>query len=215
MRRSNPITTQRIVQLKGKYGVAALPAITARVAREELAKVMAEAPAPYRQFVDGAEGAPLEHVRPGGVIMFKFSRIAPVIDWIYEELLRRSPVGPDKGGHYRDDHWLFVNGEKVDVPELERTAVIKPGSEIIIIDARPYARKIEAGASLQAPDGVYELTATAARNRFPFAEIAFGYRPALAGAQRLLSTSHRSEHHRAAAKKADNRYPAIIIKAGG
>jgi hypothetical protein len=213
MRRSNPISTQRIVQLKGKYGAAALPRITAQVAREELAKVMAEAPAPYTQFVDGAEGAPLENVRPGGVILFKFNRIGPVFDWIYQELLSRSPVGPDKDGHYRDDHWVFLNGDRVEAPDIERTLLVSAGSEIVIADLRPYSRKIEAGESVQAPDGVYEITVIAARKKFPEANIQFAYRGFLVNSQKTLNPRSQRAIVRRTANQSDRRFPCIVLTA--
>jgi hypothetical protein len=213
MRRSNPISTLRIVQIKGQIGIAALPAITARVAREELAKVMAEAPAPYTQYVDGAKGAPLDNVRAGGVILFRFNRIGPVFDWIYQELLSRSPVGPDKDGHYRDDHWVFLNGDRIEAPEVETTLLVGAGSEIVIADLRPYARKIESGESVQAPDGVYEVTAIGARKKFPDADIQFTYRGFLVNSQKTLNpNSHRSIVRRTA-NRSDNRFPCIVLTA--
>lgn len=213
MRRSNPITTAQIVTIKGRYSREQLPRITARVAREELAKVQAVAPAPYKTFVDGREGAPLESVSPGGTILFRFQRVAQAIDWIYAELLSRSPLGPDKDGHYRDDHFLFINDVQVSVAQgapLE----IPPGATLVFLDDKPYSRKIELGESFQATDGVYELTARDARKQFPSADISFTYRALMSGA--LVDTTAivgGSKRGAKVANKSSLRYPAITLRA--
>jgi len=203
MRRSNPISMQQIVRIKGNVSKELLPKLTANVARFELAKVLAAAPAPYRTFVDGREGVREEEVRAGGMIVYKFSRIAPALDWIWQELVTRSPVGPDKGGHYRDDHWFFVNGVRTAIPEGGEAIAIPPGTEVTFADLRPYARKIEMGRSLQAPDGVYEMTAKAAKKQFPFLDIEFTYR-AFAQGGAVTNPKHKS--------KSKNRYPVIIVR---
>lgn len=203
MRRSIPISTQQIVRIKGKVRRELLPALTAKVAREELAKVQAVAPAPYRLFVDGREGAREDDVKPGGFILYEFQRTASALDWIWEQLVMRSPVGPDKGGHYRDDHWLFVNGVRVPVPEPGQPIEIVPGAEVMFSDLRPYARKLELGHSLQAPDGIYEMTAKAAKKQFPWLDIEFNYR-AFAGGGAVTSRKRKA--------KSELRYPVIIIR---
>lgn len=213
MRRSNPISTTQIEQIKGKFSRQELPRITARVAREKLAEQLAVAPAPYRTYVDGIESAALESVRPGGIILFRFARIGPVIDWIYAELLDRSPVGPDKDGHYRDDHKLFINGIEVSAGDGAEI-IIPPGAECIFLDTKPYSRKIEIGRSLQAPDGVYELTARAARKKFPDADIGFTYRAIMGGS--MVGADVISGGSKRGAKLANRRslrYPAIIVQA--
>ncbi len=218
--RSNPITVSRLIELKGRIGAAALPALTAKVAREALAEVQAQDPAPYRQYVDGREGATLESVRPGGVILFRFSRAGHVIDWIYARLLERSPV---LTGAYQNHHWLYVNGRRIDVHQGQDIMSIPPGTECMLVNTIPYARKVEGGGrfakgnagrkflkgsgteghsssrrgghSTMAPDGVYEITAREARSQFPSADIRYEYR-AVEGA----STGPKG-----------NRWPAIIV----
>ena len=52
-----------------------------------------------------------------------------------------------------------------------------------MLNAQPYARKIERGQSDQAPDGVYEGVATLAKRRFGnVAFVGFGYRSFPGGA---------------------------------
>ncbi len=228
MRRSNPITRSQVVTVLGKFTAETLPAITARIAREELAKVQSAGAVPYRQIVDGREGAPLESVRPGGVIVFKFSRIGPVVDWIYQALMARSPV---RSGRYQHSHKLFVNGVQRDAFVERQVVDLPPGSEVVLINMQPYARKIEGtvrrqgpprvdhlswhhrkkegklvrtgGLSAQAPDGVYEIAAIEARKRFPDTDISFGYRGIIGSAVATGAVRNQS----------DIRYPAIILKA--
>jgi hypothetical protein len=221
MRRSNPISTTQIEQIKGKFSREQLPRITARVAREKLAEQLAVAPAPYRTFVDGIEGAALESVRPGGIILFRFARIGPVIDWIWNEILSLSPV---LTGRYRDSHRFYVNGEERDAEAEGQLVDIPPGAEIVIADLQPYARKIEGGGpgkrgaarpplSPQAPNGVYEITAKEARRRFPDADINFTYRGVLEGG--LIGADVIKGGSKAGAKLhnvAALRYPAIEIR---
>jgi hypothetical protein len=210
IRRSNPISTQRIVALKGKIRADLLPKITARIAREELAKVLEVAPAPYTTRVDGREGAPLESVRPGGVIVFTFARLGPVLDWIYEALIDNSPIGPDEGGHYKDDHWLFVNDIRVEAPSADAPLDIPAKSTVIFADLRPYSRKLEGGSSIQAPDGVYEQTAGEAHKKFPWADITFSYRGFQT--ETPLNSGSKNPAHRAAANRSSNRFPVIIVR---
>ncbi len=182
---------------------AAIPPITVRVAREQLAFAEAVGPAPYRQYVDGREGASLESVVPGGNILFRFARIGFILDWIYAQIYRISPV---RTGAYRADHQLYVNGARV-TPETAATLNIPPGAECWLINTKPYARRLEHGWSTQAPDGVYEITAVAAKARFPATDITFVYTemgsigPVIHGA-----FSHRRGAH------ASYAYPTIIVR---
>lgn len=209
----------------------------AKVARRELARVQADqkarrqVAAPFERYVDGRQGAPEDSVKFGGVIEYEFSLGADVAAAVYEELLRISPVGPAEGGHYRDDHWIFVNG--VRVADLRSATA---ADEIIITNTRPYARKIEGGAkerfarrltnrrpglSVQAPNGVYEVTAHAMRRRFGnVARIEFTYRGVISGSV-YQPTGARAPARGtggrfvpsggAASNKSDVRFPAIII----
>src|SRR6266853_1418720 len=212
MLRSKPISMQQIVRITTKVREELLPALTANVAREQLALVQSAAPAPYVQFVDGREGAPLETVRPGGFILFKFNRLGGILDWIYQQLLQRSPVGPDTPPHlhYIQDHELYIDGERINVV-VGAIADVPPGGVAMIVDGRPYASRIERGLSTQAPDGVYEITAIAAQRRFPHARITFDYVSLGTVAATARATTRRVLHPRNAAH-AGYRYPSITVR---
>jgi hypothetical protein len=192
MLRSKPITTEEIAALGKRVREIYLPRLTADTARLKLREVQGARPRRYKQFVDGVEGAPLGSVRPGGNIRFLFGALTGVLQWIYQELRARSPVGPERGEaggqhkipgrigevttqhvHYRDVHWLFVDGARDRVPATGETVVVNEVA--FFVNARPYARRLEHGWSLQAPDGVYELVALEAERRFPDARIEFRY----------------------------------------
>jgi hypothetical protein len=155
-------------------------------------------PAPTELFVDGQLGKALEQVEAGGYTLTEFELLGNVVDAALQALFEASPVGPDKDGHYRDDHWLYVNGQRRDAAAEGAAVEIGPTDEVVIINMRPYARKIEGGArerfrrrmtnrrpglSVQAPNGVYEVTARALKQRFGnIATIRFAYRGVMGGA---------------------------------
>jgi hypothetical protein len=211
MRASRAISAAQLTAVVQKFTNQKLPQITARVARQQLAEV--DAGRPYVQFVDGREGAPLESVRPGGKILFKFNALGRVLDWIYEQLLARSPVGPDTPPHlhYIEDHELYIDGERVNVV-VGAIAEVPHGGTAMIVDGRPYARKIERGLSVQAPDGVYELTAIAAQRLFPGTKITFQYVSLASVAETARGTTRRALHARHA-QNASYRYPSITVTA--
>lgn len=192
----------------------------AAVARQALAEAQAAQrtdlgqPLPFRRIVDGREGASEDAVKLYGVIEYRFSLAADVAGEIYAMILQASPVGPSEGGHYRDDHIVLVNGRQA--TDLRSVAA---GDEIAITNLRPYARKIEGGArersrgrltnrrpglSVQAPNGVYEITANAARRRFGnVADIEFAYRAFAAGGAAISGRRGNAS---------GDRYPTIIIR---
>lgn len=192
----------------------------AAVARQALAEAQTAQrarfgqPLPFRRLVDHREGVSEDAVKLYGVIEYKFSLAADVAGEIYAMILQASPVGPSEGGHYRDDHIILVNGRQVtDLRDVQA------GDEIAITNLRPYARKIEGGArersrrrltnrraglSVQAPNGVYEITAHAARQRFGnVAEIEFAYRAFAAGGKAISGKR---------GNVSGDRYPTIIIR---
>jgi len=161
------------------------------------ARVLGEAPQ-HRQIVDGRVGAPLESVNPDrGKIVFEFSLVGPVLEWIDEQLVLNSPV---LTGRYRDSHVLLADGVEVDVDAGEKV----PKAEVYTFtNVQPYARKIERGLSDQAPDGVFEVVADTARRRFGnIANIRFSYRS-------LYIPTGRTKDERAAER--DSRNPAIVV----
>lgn len=152
----------------------------AEVAHERQAAVLAASdPKPeVKSWVDGVEGAPFEAVKPTGMILIRFLRFNVAFDWIWERLLYRSPYAPkrpnaDPPTHYADEHRIFINGIEAKSVPRDLSGV----AEIVIANTTPYARKIERGLSLMAPDGVYEMVAREAKERFGTAVgIEFDYR---------------------------------------
>lgn len=118
----------------------------------------------YQQFVDGRQGASLDQVKVGGVIEFTFDYIAEIATYALELLKELSPVDrrPDANNVvFRDHHAIFINGS-----EVADLSGLKPGDEVLFANLLPYARKIESGSSIQAPNGVYEVAQRQLRARY-------------------------------------------------
>lgn len=129
---------------------------------------------PHETFVDGRQGAPVETVRPDGTVIFEFSLIETALAVIAEMLIIASPV---LTGQFRSSIALFADGDEVEPGKTPPNA-----SEYSFVPSTPYSRKIERGLSNQAPDGVFQVTATLASRRFGnIARIRFGYRSLDAG----------------------------------
>ena len=144
--------------------------------------------------VDGRQGASLESVKPGGIVIAEFELFNDVLLWIGGQLETHSPF---RSGRYRKSHTIFADGI-----EIVLGGTIPDATEFVFINTLPYARKIERGQSSQAPDGVYQVVATLARRRFGnIAKIAFSYRTAIAGSIVGGLIGNRSEE----------RNPAIIV----
>lgn len=172
---------------------------------------------PHETYVDGKLGAPLESVKPDGVIVFEFDLLNDMFAWIGEMLVQHSPV---LTGRYAASHAFFADGVEV-VPGAD----LPPAEEYVFISTVPYARKIERGLSPQAPEGVYEGVAALARRRFGnVARIRFsfrslqaggivGYIPAAASVGRDKRGRFASTGARSAARdlKHATRQPAIVI----
>ena len=160
----------------GRGAFAAFARESIEEAKKQNQSVLGVVP-PYDIFVDGSKGAALESVRPGGVIVAEFKLLDDVIRFIGAELLRASP---SITGHYKRSHIVFADGGQID-PAVPQTTLAR---EYVFVNSVPYARKIERGMSPQAPHGVYEVTAAAARRKFGrIAKIEFGFRT-LTGGQR-------------------------------
>ncbi len=176
MRASLPITRVQTTALVSRLREQTVPRLTADAARRQLAGIQARQGAPVKTIVDGREGGLIDTVRPFGNIRFVFLDLGPVLDWIWAQLVARSPVGPERGKpHYFQVHWLIVDGVWVDVPGDAEAMQISARSTCVFVNARPYAGALERGLSVQAPDGVYELVAAEAQRRFPSARIEFSY----------------------------------------
>lgn len=157
--------------------------------------------------VDGTLGKSEFQVRPeGGRIEYEWDNIGPMLEWILDALFRASPVGPEAEGHYREDHELWINGQPGSPSNVPRN-----WSEIIIMNSRPYARKLERKYS------IYETMAAYASRRFNNqARVKFTFRSPLGGYVWLggRSGGKRASAGKRAAHTAETqtRVPALIIR---
>jgi hypothetical protein len=158
-------------------------------------------------FVDGVADAPLERVKPDGVIVFNFHLLGEAFRWIADELEAHSPV---KSGRYEKSHVFYADGEEAD------PAAAPPASEYVFLNLQPYARKIEQGESPEAPEGVYEGVATMAQGRFGnIAKISFQYRTPASGAVTEWASGRRNRRRSAKQYATDTRQPAIVVTVRG
>ncbi len=171
--------------------------LLAETARQTIAEVQSRPGQPQHGTlsVDGRIGAADSSVSPTGEIRCTFSLGGTIAAMLFDAIVSGSPRGPEHDGHYRDDHRVLLNGQETTVdppPEMH------PGDELVIINLRPYARRIEHGLSSQAPDGVYELAVQQMRQSLAGVSdvtLDFEYRSAAGGD----------------AKRGDIRYPAAVV----
>lgn len=114
----------------------------------------------YRQFVDQREGAAFEDVSPGGVIFVKFDLATQVARGIVSLLRTVSPYDPTPDGkpHYRDRHFVIVDGLIQDPPYDD----IASFERMLIINDLVYSNFLEAKYA------IYEALA------FPYLKRLFG-----------------------------------------
>lgn len=176
MRASRPITRAQTGPLVAKLRDQTIPRLTADLARRKAAELEPREGKPYRVLVDGRPGASLDSVRFGGNIRFEFFDLGPALDEIWERLVRGSPIGPEQGQpHYYQVHWLIVDSVWVEVPDGAERLPVRAQSVCQFVNARPYARRLEFGWSMQTPDGIYELVALWAQRQFPMLDIDFRF----------------------------------------
>lgn len=118
---------------------------------------------------DGVVRRAPEQVKPFGKIEFVArTTIADAVMWALAELIRRSPIGPAKDGHYKDDHVVLINGAEAKGNIRVALQKVKAGDRVQIVNTRIYARKLEGAtarkksgrarrraSSRQAPGGIY------------------------------------------------------------
>lgn len=122
----------------------------------------------HTTFYAGGRRNDLQGVRSTDTIVFEFSLVLDVLEWIDAQLIIHSPV---RTGRYARSHAWFADNEPMD--PMNPVAA----ESYSVLSTEPYARKIERGLSDMAPDGVYESVATLARRRFGnVAAIRFEYR---------------------------------------
>jgi hypothetical protein len=238
----NPFNPQRVTDIVNRIHVAnrrQLVQVTLRKTADNQAAIrrVFGQDAPTDLFVDGQSAKPLSQAQE--FTLTRFHLQTNIVDAAIRMLMERSPVGPGRNGHYRDDHWLFVNGVRRDATHEGDVVQIKPGDEVVIINMKPYARKIEGGPrnrfnrrladrrpglSAQAPNGVYEITARDLQRKFgTVATIRFTYRALIGGGLVTPSTPRpaiRSTRGRFVfqggprpGNRSADRFPALEIEA--
>lgn len=125
-------------------------------AQEQNRQALGSVP-PHETFVDGRRGAPLESVKPDGVIVFEFELVTETFEWVEAMLILHSP---QRSGRYAKSHVFLADGVEADPTQAP------PAQEWAFVNRQPYSRKIERGLSPQAPEGVYQVVATMAQQRF-------------------------------------------------
>lgn len=103
-----------------------------------------EASPNYDTFVNGRKGAPETSVTLPGPIVYRFSYWRPIIGFAIDRLIEGSPVGVGRraGTHYRDQWKVLSNGEYF--PQ-DKWGDIPIENDVVIVNTKPYHRKIETG----------------------------------------------------------------------
>jgi hypothetical protein len=156
--------------------------------------------------VDGLAGAPLESVKPGGIIRFDFKYLREIARFALDWLRENSPV---ESGAYKNAHFVMAGGAEIDPLEIPAEA-----HEIVVTNDKPYARKIQVGMkSLSVPPGIYDRARIAVARRYgnivsvdlKFIELAGGYV--------LKGGRGKGRRRRGRADGEPLTYPALIITA--
>lgn len=145
---------------------------TVRVADQERARAVAEGLDPNPVIVtDNVRDRAPSDVKPYGKIVFVAQpNMAEAVLWALGQLVEKSPVGPGRNGHYKDDHVVMVNGAAVVGNLRVALARLGSGDRVQIVNPRIYARRLEGatasartgraarkGISRQAPNGIYRV----------------------------------------------------------
>jgi hypothetical protein len=157
--------------------------------------------------VDGVQGRAYEAVKPNGVIVELFDYRAEIVYACFQELVARSPIGPEEGGHYRNEHFAMLDGAGLQPMTVATAQQLANVARITITNTMPYARKLEVGVT---KDGspfvhsgephIYESAMQPVRREFGgVAKISFGYAD--------LANAYVGKH-------GQMRYPAIFIDRG-
>lgn len=188
-------------------------------AKREHAAIMSSEPRPssFVRIVDGSVGAPEERVKPDGVIVYQYQRIAEIVQFAMEILYDLSPV---LSGDYRKAHQLMLNGQPV-----SNLADWRPGMDVSITNTLPYSRKIEVGKMKMRVSGTSKVYQQARRRimaRFGnIVSVEFTYRAVIGG--RGVDQAKTSTKKRAATgdfektlkpgvhNQRDVRFPVLVI----
>ncbi|MCF8533043.1 MAG: hypothetical protein K9G48_08575 [Reyranella sp.] len=118
---------------------------------------------------DGKPRVDYHLVKPWGRIEFiRRPTMKDAVLWALQELVKRSPVGPGRNGHFRDRHMVLIDGNAVQGDIGGALNAVKAGQRVQIVNIQPYAKKLEGvaskkkrkikgrrGASKQARGGIY------------------------------------------------------------
>jgi hypothetical protein len=131
----------------------------AKFARVELAKAIAAGASPqYERFVNNRPGLPEEAVTIPGSILYVFSNWNLVINAAIAELQKRSPR---RSGRFASSFIVIANGALT-----MDFASIPAAAEVIVTNAMPYVRRIEAGANNSKGKRMFDLSRVALNRRF-------------------------------------------------
>lgn len=123
---------------------------------------------PTLTVVDGRRGASAESVKPGGQIVYLIDSVAHAANFALG-LLR--DIAPEDVGTFKKGFTTLVNGAEAPVETAPA------GATVILLNKEAYSRRIEQGWSLQAPDGVFELTAKKLKRQRRDVSVEFTYIP--------------------------------------
>lgn len=163
----------------------------------------------FEHIVDGRKGAPLDSVKPDGILVTNYDSRPEIVFATLAALTRNSPR---LSGEYARSHIILVNGTQVS----EVPSALAYSDVVTITNTVPYARRLEVGVSedgtpfvVQVAPRIYERTAK--REIIPqfrqIADIRFAYVD-ISGAYRRKRSGGRRDRGVGSAI----RYPAIIIK---
>ena len=188
------------VLIAEEFSAAARSRVLASFAREQLGQAQAVNQTAlgfvprHQTMVDGVAGADEDRVRPDGVISYEFELLGELFAFILDQLRAHAPV---LTGAFRDSFEFYADDVMADV------AAPPPAAEYAFLSPLGYSKKLEEGASRQAPDGVFEAVAVLADKRFNNqASIFFHYRAPLG---RGLVTGRLGS-------RSELRVPAIVIR---
>jgi hypothetical protein len=191
-------------------------ATVAKKTRDALIKTGEAAPA-YETFVDGRKGAAEETVRPDGAILYQFNVLGQAAKYALSFAVGRSPK---HDGDYKRAWFVAVDGKKW-TGDLND---IPAGSEVMVTNPLPYARKIDVGhMKMRVAPGIVEDTRQAVKRKFPTIDAArtMVTIPVQLGGGYVLKGHHRKGFrlHARKALRSDTQkgaamtYPALILKA--
>lgn len=188
----------------------------ALTAKAELSKAITSGDASdsYTRIVNGVAGVVEESVTVPGYIRYSFNYLEEIAFYVLAFLRARySKTGPARGGHYRDSHFVMVNGQVWD-----NVTPVPPTAEMIVTNDQPYARKVHIGAKgFELSRGIYDDARKSAQRRYKEYDMNVTF-VSLNGAYLLRTPASRKAKRQAALgrgfERSELRYPALVIRRG-